>query len=82
MWAWWQPPCLLKTVIVNLKDDTATSLRGVLWQTRGPWWTLRSVALLHAQEASVPMGLNVVETPIQGDAIVHRDNIAFVQVVF
>jgi hypothetical protein len=76
MWGWWQrwrgaPPCLLRSVIVNLKDDSATALHGVLWTSRGPWLTLRSVSLLKPGEPPVPM---------DGEAIVHRDNVAFVQV--
>jgi hypothetical protein len=67
---WWRPPCLLRTVIVNLKSDADTALRGVLWRARGPWLVLRDVSLLHA---------SAKPAPVDGEVIVHRDNIAFVQ---
>jgi len=59
-------------VIVNLKDDPTTAIKGVLWSSRGPWLTLSSAALL---KPSLP------PTPIDGDVIVHRDNVSFVQVL-
>jgi hypothetical protein len=68
----WRPPCLLRAVIVNLKDDPTTALKGVLWATRGPWFTLRSASLLKP---------NVPPTPIDGDVVVHRTNVAFFQVL-
>lgn len=57
-------------MIVNLKSGE--TLSGVLWEARGPWLTLRKSAILQAGSAP---------TPIDGDAVVHRDNIAFTQVV-
>lgn len=68
---WWRPPCLLRTVIVNLHDDTH-AIRGVLWQSRGPWLTLHNASLLTT--AAPP-------SPIDGAALVHRDQIAFIQVL-
>jgi hypothetical protein len=65
--AWWQPPCVLRSVNVNLKDDTV--LRGVLWQVRGPWLVLRDAALV--QEGG--------RVPMIGEVIIHRDNLSFVQ---
>ena len=66
----WDPP-LLRVVIVNLKDDGSTAIRGVLWN-RGPWFTLRQAEVLKA---------NVPPTPIDGEVVVHRSNIAFFQVL-
>jgi hypothetical protein len=66
----WDPP-LLHRVIVNLKSDSSTALRGVLW-TRGPWLTLRQAELLRAGQPP---------TPIDGEAVVHRANVAFLQVL-
>jgi len=57
---------------VNLKDDQTTALKGVLWTSRGPWLTLKDAALL--KSGSPP-------TPIDGEAIVHRSNVAFLQVL-
>jgi len=68
---WWRPPALLRAVIVNLKDEQA-ALRGVLWQSRGPWLTLRDVSLLKPGGGA---------TALDGETIVHRDNVAFIQVL-
>ena len=68
---WWRPPCVLRTVIVVLRSDDETALRGVLWQSRGPWLVLRDVELL--KPAAAP-------ARVDGDAVVHRDNVAFLQV--
>jgi len=58
-------------VIVNLKDDPATAIRGVLAE-RGPWFTLRRAELL---KATTP------PTPIDGEVVIHRSNVAFYQVL-
>ncbi len=74
MWAqfaWWRPPCVLRTVIVNLKDDDATALSGVLWSVRGPWYTLRNASVLKSGEPP---------TPADGELVIHRANVAFFQV--
>ena len=74
MWfaRWWQPPFVLRTVILNLKDDPTAAIQGALWSARGPWFTLRRAALLKAGEEM---------TPLDGEIVVHRDNVAFVQVL-
>lgn len=69
-WLHQRPPCLLATVIVNLKDDS-TAFEGALLAVNGPWWTLRNAQLLKAGEPPQPM---------IGAVIVHRDNVAFTQV--
>ena len=69
---WWRPPCLLRLVIVNLRSDSDTAIRGLLWGSRGPWLTLR--------EASV-LKVNTTPTPIDGETVIHRDNVGFVQVL-
>jgi hypothetical protein len=72
MWGFWQrPPCVLRTVIVNLKEGQS-AIRGILWETRGPWFTVSEAQLLTA--GSQP-------TPIDGTAVVHRENVAFLQVL-
>ena len=69
---WWRPPCLLRTVIVNLTGPEASSIQGVLWSSRGAWLTVREPKLLLESG-----GLR----PIDGEVVVHRDRIAFVQVL-
>ena len=69
--AWWRPPCVLRTVIVNLKDDGG-AIRGVLWSTRCAWFVLRESALLIAGQDP---------HPTEGEIVIHRTNISFVQVL-
>ena len=71
MVGWWRPPALLRVVIVNMKHESE-ALRGVLWASRGPWLQLREVTLLRP---------NAEPQPVDGEVIVHRDNVAFIQVV-
>jgi hypothetical protein len=68
----WRPPCLLRRVIVNLRSDDASAIQGVLWSARGPWLTWKDCAIL---KAGAP------PTPIDGDVVIHRSNIAFLQVL-
>jgi hypothetical protein len=77
MWGWWwrllgAPPCILHTVIVNLKDDPTTALQGVLWSAHGPWFTLRHASILKSGDAP---------TAADGELIIHRTHVAFFQVV-
>lgn len=69
---WWRPPCLLRTVIVNFKDDPTTAIKGVLWSSRGPWLVFRAGELPKAGTAA---------TPIDGEAVIHRTSISFLQVL-
>lgn len=68
---WWQPPCLLRVVIVNLISDESTAIRGLLWQSRGSWLVVRDAQLLKAREAPVAL---------DGDVVIPRANVAFLQV--
>jgi len=63
---------MLKSCILNLKDDPTTALRGVLWSARGPWLTFRDASLLKQ---------GVSATPIDGEVIIHRSNVSFLQVL-
>ncbi len=65
-------PCVLQPVIVNVVSDPSTALKGVLWSARGGWLTLRGVSYL---KAGVP------PTQMDGEIVIHRDNVAFIQVV-
>ena len=68
----WRPPCLLRSVIVNFKDDPSTAIKAVLWASRGSWLTFKDASLL---KPSVP------PTPLDGDVIIPRSNILFLQVL-
>lgn len=69
---WWRPPCLLRTVIVNMVGESETAYQGVLWGSRGAWLTLREVhALRHGAEPA----------KMDGEMVIHRDRVAFLQVV-
>jgi hypothetical protein len=69
---WWRPPCLLRTVIVNAVAPADISFRGVLWQSRGAWLTLKDAAALQENKPAAP---------IDGDFVIHRSNVAFMQVL-
>lgn len=75
MWhwlVWWRPPYLLRSVIVNLRDDDTTAISGVVWQSRGPFVIVRQASLLKAREAP---------TPIDGEIVIERDHVSYVQVL-
>jgi len=69
---WWRPPCLLRRVIVNFTHDPTEAIEGVLFSSRGPWLTLRAVSALKAGQAPVPM---------VGDVVLHRNQVAYLQVL-
>lgn len=66
----WRPPFYLRSVLINLKSGEA--LTGVLFRVRGPW---------HVLENASALKVGAQPTPIDGSVMVHRDNIAFVQVL-
>ena len=72
MWflSFWRPPFYLRSVILNLKSGEA--ITGVLWHSRGPWLTLKDASLLTAGKKP---------TPMDGEVVVHRDNLNFAQVL-
>jgi hypothetical protein len=74
MWRllWWRPPFLYGSVLVNLISDPDTAVRGVAWESHGAWLVIRQAALVKA---------NAAATPMDGEVVIHRSNIAFVQVV-
>lgn len=62
---------MLRTCIVNLKDG-GQAIQGVLWRSRGAWLTLRNChALVEGQKAQ----------PIDGEVVIHRGNVSFLQVL-
>lgn len=59
---------ITKSVIVNLKTDKA--FQGVLWQQRRDLLVLRNATLLEQGK----------EAPVDGEVVVERANIDFIQV--
>jgi hypothetical protein len=69
---WWRPPFLYRVCLVNVVSDPDLAFRGVPWQMRGAWLVLRHAALIKPTTAA---------TPIDGEVIIHRSNVSFVQVL-
>jgi hypothetical protein len=57
---------------VNFVHDPDSALRGVLWQARGAWLVLRDVSALKANSQPVTL---------DGEVVIHRSQVAFLQVV-
>jgi small nuclear ribonucleoprotein (snRNP)-like protein len=70
MFASWRRVALHRRVLVNLKTDKA--LRGVLFDQRGDVLVLKDTVLLEP---------NADPVRIDGDVVVERANIDFVQIV-
>lgn len=64
----WRRTAARRRVIVNLADH---AFDGVLWAQRGPLLVLRNAKLL--AEGAEP-------TPMDGDIVIERDRVEFVQV--
>ena len=62
-------PCL-RQVVVNTKTDRA--FRGVLWDRQGDYLVLRNTEMLRGRGEV---------TPMDGDVVIDKDNIDFIQVV-
>jgi hypothetical protein len=69
---WWRPPCVLRSVIVNFTDDPSTAIKGVLWASRGPYLTFKTASILKP---------NAEPATVDGDVVIHRDRISFLQVL-
>jgi hypothetical protein len=67
---WWQPPCLLREVVINPKHDPAVAIKGLLWASRGPWLVIHQPTLFDHGETKTA----------DGELVIHRDNVAFIQV--
>lgn len=65
-------PAISRTVLINIRSDESAALRGVLWEMRDGWLVLKSAHALRA---------NVEPAPVDGDVLIHRDNVAFIQVL-
>ena len=57
---------------MTLKHDDATAYQAVLWSSRGAWLTFRNCALLVKDRPA---------TPMDGELVIHRDNVAYLQVI-
>jgi hypothetical protein len=71
----WRPPCLLRRVIVNFTHNPEEAIEGVLWSYRWGWLTLRDTAA--SVQGNKPRKLE----PPPGEVVIHRSQIAFMQVV-
>lgn len=69
---WWRPPCLLRKVIVNLAHEDGEAIEGVLWSYRGGWFTLRECSALKVGNPP---------TRMLGDITIHREQVAYFQVL-
>jgi hypothetical protein len=72
--AWWflnRPPCMHSRVIANLKNDPDMAVSGLLADVRGDWFVFKDVTMLRADGRT---------TPFDGECVLHRDNVAWVQV--
>ena len=69
---WWQPPCLLRAVLLTLVSDKDTAIQGVLWRSRGAWLVLRDASLVQSRSAPLK---------VDGEIVIHRNNVAFLQVL-
>lgn len=70
---WWRPPCVRRRVIVNLQHDPTEAFEGLLWSSWGPWLTLKDVSAHKADPATT--------VKILGDVVIHRSNLAYLQVL-
>lgn len=69
---WWRPPCLLRRVIVNFTHNPEEAIEGVLWAYRWGWLTLRDTSGLRSGREPAKA---------QGEIVIHRSAIAFLQVI-
>lgn len=70
-WGIWFREPVLPVVIVNMKHDPTTAIRGVLYRDRGPWLELRAAAEIFDDARA--------DRPIDGAALIPRANVAWVQ---
>ena len=68
---WWQPPCVLHRVLVTFTHDATAAFEGVLWRYRGGWLTLKDVSAITAGQAPAKL---------PGDVVIHRSQVAYLQV--
>lgn len=64
------PRVVGRAVVVHYRDENVPSLSGVVWGVRGRWMVLRGT------KAHRP---NADPVPVDGDVLVPREAIAFVQ---
>lgn len=61
---------VLRRVIINLK--TGRSFKGVLWERRGEYLVLREAQMIRERESPLP---------VDGELVVDKTNIDFMQVI-
>lgn len=85
-WFWWRPPCLGRRVVVNVDGDEA-AYEGVLWASRGEWFTLRDVQQLPPDKPPLLVdGQPIGDRPsspisVTGEIVIHRARVLFLQVL-
>jgi hypothetical protein len=67
----WRPPCLLRRVVVSFTHSETDGFEAILWSYRGGWLTLRDVSAI---KGSLP------PKKLPGDVVIHRSNLAYLQV--
>ncbi|MFJ3878058.1 hypothetical protein ACIPW5_11420 [Streptomyces sp. NPDC090077] len=70
MWGWfpWRRTAVRKRVVVNLTDK---AFAGVLWAKRGPLLILKDAVLMQHGAA---------DTPMDGEVLIERAKVDFIQV--
>jgi hypothetical protein len=71
---WGRPPCLARLVVVSFFDGTA--IKGVLWKSRGTWLLFKEAAVVRIGTSST-----LVEEPLEGEVLIERDRIRYMQVL-
>jgi hypothetical protein len=66
------PPCRFRTVVVNSTTDPDSAIKGVLWSAHGSWLVLKQASIMRR---------NLEPLSVDGDVIIHRDQVSFIQVL-
>lgn len=69
---WWQPPCLLRRCVVNFTYSETEAIEGVFYAYRWGWLTFKDASALKGGQPPVKL---------PGDQVIHRDRVAFLQVL-
>ena len=69
-----------RTVLISLISEAdRAGIRGVLWATRGAWLVLRNAELCKAVDVRAPDEKAAIPSP--GEVVIHRSNVAYLQVL-
>lgn len=67
----WRAPFLYRLCLVNTIADPDAAIRGVVYAVRGSWLVIKNAAIVKAGASPLP---------VDGDVVIHRSNVAFLQV--